>query len=186
MEKGKIIFLNGVSSAGKSTLVRALHRKLHKPYYCIGMDTFTDVIAPWLLSGEFYGEDPEKLWTQAVSAMHHTIRLYSDLGNNVIVDHVMIVREKSLQECVNLLHDYPVIFVKVTCPLAELQKREKERGDRTIGTAEWQIPLLHPQDTYDVIVDTCANSPEECAEQIIKRMEKPENFNAFRKLKSQL
>lgn len=53
-------------------MVRVLQRKLPKPYFCIALDNFTDVIAPWF-SGEFNGEDPDRLWAQAVSAMHHTI-----------------------------------------------------------------------------------------------------------------
>lgn len=184
MKKGTIIFLNGVSSAGKSTLVRALQRKLPEPYFCIGFDTFTDVIAQ-CVSGEFKGEELDRLWARAVSAMHHTIRLYSDLGNNVIIDHVMLMGEKSLPECVALLHDYPVLLVKVACPLPELQRREKERGDRQIGTAEGQVHLLNPQDTYDIVVDTHANASEECADQIIQRLNQPENFNAFKALGSQ-
>lgn len=82
MEKGRIIWLNGVSSAGKSTLVRALQRKLPNPYFCIAQDTFTDIIAPWL-SGEFNGEKPDRLWFMAVSAMNHTVKLYSDLGYKI-------------------------------------------------------------------------------------------------------
>jgi chloramphenicol 3-O phosphotransferase len=190
MKKGKIIWLNGVSSAGKSTLVRALQRKLPNPYFCIGQDTFTDIIAPWL-TGEFNGEKPDRLWFMAVSAMNHTVKLYSDLGYNVIVDHVILKPEdgeieRPLNECVSLLYEYPVLFVKVTCPLHELQRREIERGDREIGNAEWQFPLLHPQDTYDMTVNTFENTTEECADQIIEMIEKQGSIQAFRILKSQL
>ena len=51
----------------------------------------------------------------------------------------------------------PVLFVKATCPLQELQRREIEKGDREIGNAEWQFPLLHPQNTYDITVNTFEN-----------------------------
>lgn len=190
MEKGKIIWLNGVSSAGKSTLVRALQRKLPTPYFCIAQDTFTDIIAPWL-SGEFNGEESNKLWHMAVSAMNHTIKLYSDLGYNVIVDHVILKPqdgeiERPLDEGVSLLYEYPVLFVKVTCPLKELKRREIERGDRDIGNAEGQLPILHPKDTYDIVVNTFENTTEECADQIIEFIEKQENMQAFKILKSQL
>lgn len=190
MKKGKIIWLNGVSSAGKSTLVRALQRKLPEPYFCIAQDTFTDIIAPWL-SGEFNGEEPNRLWFMAVSAMNHTVKLYSDLGYNVIVDHVILKpqdgeTDRPLNEGVDLLYEYPVLFVKVTCPLSELNRREKERGDRDIGNAEWQFPILHPQDTYDITVDTYANTTEECADRIISLVGNPGNYKAFKVLKSQI
>jgi chloramphenicol 3-O phosphotransferase len=37
---------------------------------------------------------------------------------------------------------YPVLFVLVECPLEELERREKARGDRQIGQARWH--LQHP------------------------------------------
>ena len=41
MQKGKIIFLNGVSSSGKSTLAKTLQDRLEEPFYLIANDTFT-------------------------------------------------------------------------------------------------------------------------------------------------
>lgn len=39
-KKGIIIFLNGVSSAGKTTLSLALQQKLIQPYFIISQDIF--------------------------------------------------------------------------------------------------------------------------------------------------
>jgi Chloramphenicol 3-O-phosphotransferase len=188
--KGKIIFLNGPSSAGKSTLVRVLQRKLPQPYFCIALDTFTDIISPWF-TGDFNGETAENLERQSLIAMHNTIKLYSDLGYNVIVDHVMckwVMTDGKeyglLEECVELLHDYPILFVKVSCPLHELQRREIERGDRPIGAAEANYNMLYPKDEYDIIVDTYENSTEECADKIIELIDNPENYKAFMLLKN--
>lgn len=192
MNKGKIIFLNGPGSAGKSTLVRALQRKLPKPYFCIAFDTFTDIISPWFV-GEFNGETSENLERQSLSAMHNTIKLYSDLGYNVIVDHVMCKwimsngeEYRLLEECVALLYDYPILFIKVICPLHELKKREIERGDRDIGSAEANYNMLYPKDDYDIIVDTYENSTEECADIIIDLIDNPKNYKAFKFLKKQM
>lgn len=192
MTKGKIIFLNGPGSAGKSTLAKALQRKLPKPYFCIAMDTFTDIISPWF-TGDYNGETGENLERQSLTAMHNAIKLYSDLGYNVIVDHVMCKWTFSngeefrlLEECVDLLHDYPLLFVKVTCPLHELKRREAERGDRPIGAAEANHNMLYPENEYDVIVDTHELSTEECADKIIKQIDNPENCNAFKLLKKKM
>jgi chloramphenicol 3-O-phosphotransferase len=178
MKKGIVIWLNGVSSSGKTTLTRVLQRKLEEPFFWIANDTFCDMI-------------PEKLWDidqpdaeyQALSMLNYTVRLFSDMGKNVIVDHVMLNTQKNnlLKESVNLLYDYPVLFVHVVCPVDELRRREKERGDRSIGQAESQLSILNPQDVYDITVDTYMQTPEECANRIIECLH---TLNAFKALKN--
>ena len=125
MGKGIIIWLNGVSSSGKSTLVIKLQKRLVHPYFCIGQDTFTDIIAP-CFSGNFNGIESDELWYTAVKAMYHTIKLYSDLGLNIIVDHVVLNQsdEKEQQlydECMKMLSAYPLLLVHVTCNIEELK-----------------------------------------------------------------
>lgn len=192
MKKGKIIYLNGTSSSGKSTLAKTLQRKLTEPYFCIAMDTFTDIISPWF-TGDYNGETAEILEKQSLSAMHHTIKLYSDLGYNVIVDDVICkwvssqgIEYRLLEECVELMHDYPILFVKVYCPLEEIKRREIERGDRDIGSAEGNYNILYPKDDYDIVVNTYKNTSEECADMIINLLEQPDCYKAFKKLKNKL
>jgi len=192
MKKGKIIFLNGTSSSGKSTLAKMLQRKLPEPYFCIAMDTFTDIISPWF-TGDYNGETSKNLERQSLSAMHHTIKLYSDLGYNVIVDDVICKWVSSqgeeyrlLEECIELMYDYPVLFVKVYCPLEELKRREIERADRDIGSAEGNYHILYPKDDYDIVVDTYKNTTEECADMIINLLEQPECYKSFKQLKTKL
>jgi len=60
------------------------------------------------------------------------------------------------------LTGYPVIMVKITCPLEELKRRELERGDREIGLAAGQTDVMVPQKSYDLIVDTHQQSVKEC------------------------
>jgi chloramphenicol 3-O-phosphotransferase len=175
MEKGKIIFLNGVSSAGKSTLAKALQNRLSEPFYLLANDTFCDM-------------SPEKFWDingaetcdRALKGMYHTIKTFSDIGINVVVDDVLL-QDFRLGECLNLLHDYSVLFVHVICSsLEELRRREKERGDRGIGQGESQLAELNPQDTYDITVDTYTDSTEDCADKIIEMLDFPEKFTAFK------
>lgn len=173
MQKGKIIFLNGVSSAGKSTLTKCLQMAATEPYYAIAQDTFTSAIAP-NYKGKFDGEKLNDLWLDAISAMHHTIKLYSDLGHNVVVDHVLTrftdedgKSDPSLEECAKLLCDYPAWLIKVECSIEALRRREIERGDRAPGTAEWQMQYLAPKDGYDLSVSTSEKTAEQCAEDIL-------------------
>ena len=171
MDKGKIIWLNGVSSSGKTTLAKALQEELTEPYCYLSLDNFLSTIHEKFRSSEY-----RTSLRQTLRAMHYTIKLFSDMGLNVIVDHVL-EKQEWLDECVEILYENPVLFIHVTCPLAELQRREKERGDRRIGQAENQISLLKPKDTYDITVDT---SKEDCADKIIEALEYPDKFSAFK------
>ena len=124
-------------------------------------------------------EDDEVIKT--IQAMYRTIKTFSDMGLHTVVDDVFSVSQELLEECVDILHDYPVLFVHVTCSLEELRRREKERGDRTIGQAEEQLSILLPLDnTYDVTVDTHMDTKEKCADKIIERLDCHNNDTAFK------
>ncbi|PZD97229.1 hypothetical protein DNH61_03580 [Paenibacillus sambharensis] len=109
--------------------------------------------------------------------MRHFNRL-----RNLIVDHVLEERQW-LEECVKLLADYKVLFVSVNCSLEELQRRERERGDRNMGLANYQYNLVHSHGVYDLEVDTEVNNTHECALQIKKCLHENSHFSAFTELK---
>ena len=186
MQKGKIIWLNGVSSSGKSTLAKTLQDRLSEPFYVLANDMFTDDI---VVPDKFTEIDMDATYQSALRGMYHAVKAFSDNGINTIVDDVLLNEDNynRLEQCVRLLNDCPVLFVHVTCSsLEELRRREKERGDRGIGQGESQLPILNPQDTYDVTVDTYANSTEDCADKIIEVLADPGNSTAFKTLWSQL
>ena len=181
MVQGKIIFLNGVSSAGKTTLSKTLQQKLDTPYYWLSEDVFREMTPE-----KFDNEDTEEngwIWINSIYGMYHTAKMYSDIGMNTIIDTVLD-GPTFLDKAVEILHDYPILFVHVTCPLEELLRREKERGDRDIGLAEELLPRLYPLDgTYDIVVDTHNDTYEECANRIIKLLDCSGSFLAFKMLK---
>lgn len=82
--------------------------------------------------------------------------------------------------CVSLLHKYPVLFVQVTCPINELRRREKERGDRGVGYSKAMLSMLIPQDTYDITVDNYNFSVDECASKIIKLLNNMDKCTSFK------
>ena len=178
MEKGKIIVLNGVSSAGKSTLARVLQDRVSEAFFVITGDDYME-----MLGRSKYVDISEEAYTQYYLVECNTAKALSDIGMNLIMDTLFLQDEKyGLKEWVELLHDYPVLFVHVTCPLEELRRREKERGDREIGQGESQIARLDPQNTYDIVVDNFTNTKEECADKIIELLGYPEKFLAFKML----
>lgn len=181
MGKGNIIWLNGVSSAGKSTLAKTLQDRLSEPFYVLANDMFTDdVVSPV----KFIKIDMDATYQRALRGMYHAVKGFSDAGINTIVDDVLLKEDgyDRLGQCVELLHDYPVLFVHVTCPVDELRRREEERNDRYVGMGESQFAILTPQDTYDITVNTYNDSKEDCADRIIEALNCPDKFTAFKAL----
>lgn len=177
MSKGKIIILNGVSSSGKTTLSKALQNALIEPYIVLSIDNFISMMPERLIENDL-GNTVYK----SQSILHQTIKLLSDMGMNVIVDNVMLSYFRTLNECVDLLHDYPVLLVHVKCPLHELRRREQERGDRNIGQGEEQLDDLRPQDLYDITVDTFAQTTEDCVNAITEMLSSPNRLSAIKQL----
>jgi chloramphenicol 3-O-phosphotransferase len=71
------------------------------------------------------------------------------------------------------------------CAPAELERRERERGDRTPGAALAQEPLVHAHGLYDVECDTTAASPYDCAVRIRDFLRTGQVPTAFDRLRSQ-
>lgn len=178
--KGKIIVLNGPSSSGKTTLAYALQAKLDEIYYRISADDFMNMVDHQKMHDNFFVRLGE-----ALSAMHHTIKLFSDRGLNVIVDHVLLdtPQEKfTTPEIVTLLNENPVLFVRVDCDLSELERREKERGDRKIGQSKYHLEHMHNYNIYDMQINTFRQNIDECIGQIIDLLNQPNKWNAFQNL----
>ena len=135
MSKGKIIYLEGTSSSGKTTLAKTIQERSSQPFIRLAGDTF------WEVAPSNYANDGNVI--EAATAK--TILLFSNLGVNVIVDIVPMNLCGSMDLFLSALHECSVLYVCVTCPLDELRRREKERGDRSIGTAENQIKWIAPQ-----------------------------------------
>jgi chloramphenicol 3-O phosphotransferase len=167
-------------------LAKTLQRKLTEPFYHLSVD---GIFSIW--PQKYIQSNPAQTVATTLTALNHTIKVYSDIGINVIADYVFLEGDgkgytatglDNLAECVALFHGHEVLFVHVTCPLDELRRREKERGDRPIGNAETMLSQLVPKDTYDITVDTFNNTKEACADMIIALLDKPEKHTAFKTL----
>jgi len=53
-----------------------------------------------------------------------------------------------------------------------LKAREAARGDRRIGLAEIQFPMVHQNREYDIEVDTSIKTAEACAAEILTAFQK--------------
>ena len=152
---GKIILLNGPSSAGKSTLAARLQALLDEPFWCLSIDHLraAQVLpARRIETGEFPWSS---LRASFFDGFHRCLPALAGAGNNLVVEHIIETREW-MDRLLDLLADIDVFFVGLHCPVDELERREIARGDRRIGEARADFETAHRGCTYDMEVDSTA------------------------------
>ncbi|SCB48363.1 phosphotransferase-like protein [Rhizobium multihospitium] len=149
MIPGRIIFLNGTSSAGKSTLAKALREVL--PEFCYyASDQLADAGFRALKRNAAAGSPGER--SRFFDGFHRSIAAFANAGNDLIVEH--IVEEQSWADHLeSLLANLDVFWVGVHAPIEEVERRERERGNRYIGEARYHLKT-HNYCRYDLEIDT--------------------------------
>lgn len=168
MDKGKIIFLNGVTSSGKTSIVEALQERRDVFFYVVANDLFQEMVGEQYLEENYW-----KYLSEVIILMYHTAKLYSDLGKNVLIDGILVERDEikpHYEKLMEIMKDSPFSIVEVYCPLDICRKRNIERGDRYESQSDEQAELMSKDIQYTMRVDTSKNSPAECAEQIVKTL----------------
>jgi len=191
MKFGKAIFLNGTSSAGKTSLAHALQEVLSEPYVHVALDQFRDGLpakfrglnaAPGTMGYEGLNVVPvtsgEKPFTavqfgdagqQVLRGMRRAMAAMVLAGNNIIIDDILL-EPGFLQDYVEVFSGLEVVFVGVRCPLDVIGARERTRLGRFPGTAYGHFHSCHAHHCYDIEVDTSQGTPIECAQQVFNFM----------------
>jgi chloramphenicol 3-O phosphotransferase len=173
-----VIVLNGASSAGKTSLARAL-QDLLLPHIWLtfGVDSLINAMPPKLdgspeglliapggavTVGRLY-RAMEDAWRLGVAAMART-------GVRLVLDEVMFGGGEDQQLWAEALTGLQVLWVGVHCDPAVADQRELARGDRVVGLSARQAPLVHRGFRYDVEVDTTHPSAEACAGAIVEHI----------------
>jgi len=193
----QLILVNGPSSAGKTTLCRALQDAIPHPYLVTGFDDFVFMVPPRyyrgantssqdqrdaftaqgveMLSTARPGESPcvvahfGPVFRRVVDSMAPAVRALVDAGNAVIFDHVL--HDAAMFDSYHRATTGLDVFeVGVSCPLATLEARESQRGDRVLGRARGLYEVVHTFVDYDVMVDTGAMPTAECVEVVLKAL----------------
>jgi chloramphenicol 3-O phosphotransferase len=174
---GTIILLNGASSSGKSTLAQGLQNKLDTPFWHYSID---HLVAAKVLpkarvnSGEFSWSEMRSPFFEG---FHRSLPAFAEAGNNLVVEHIVETSEW-MDRLLRLLGHLDVFFVGVHCPLPELERRERERGDRRIGEAKTDYEITHTFCTYDIEVDS-TRALEHTIEQVIAAWKARQHPSAF-------
>ena len=177
---GTIIYLNGPSSSGKTTLAKALQDAFSEPYLHLGIDKIIDFM-PAKINNWNGGNAPLGFsWEPSLDPTGHPVyqvrsgpfakritRTLKDIAillasqhYNLIIDDVAIGAIE-IEEWKQALKGFQVLYVGVVTPLEILEQREKFRGDRFLGGARGQYFKVHENVAYDLELDTHVQTLEE-------------------------
>ena len=168
MEKGRIIFLNGVTSSGKTSIVEALQARKDVFFYVVANDLFEEMVGE-----EYLRENYWKYLGEVIIMMYHTAKLFSDMGKNVLIDGILVEREgvaPHYERLLSILRGNPLDIVEVFCPPEICRERNIARGDRYETQSVEQAALMAKGIHYSLRVDTGIYTPDECAEQILRKL----------------
>ena len=208
MKHGRVILLNGTSSAGKTTLAFAMQRLWPGPLQHIALDQFRDGMAGRYRGMNAQGHEPGTRGLNVVPAtasdgtaftalhfgdvgrltlagMRRAVAAFATTGIDVVVDDLLLEA--------SFLHDYLVVlkglavtFVGVRCPLAVVDQRESARPGRFPGTAAGHFHSVHAHCRYDIEVDTAAMTPRECAERVLAAVDDARRRAAFDRMRQEM
>jgi chloramphenicol 3-O-phosphotransferase len=154
------IFINGIQSAGKSSVAREIRSRSSTFRVLMGDD----------IVREFPEDQRVKLWREIFERLLTRIEAWLE-SSNVVVDAALTAAQ--IQEARRRFAGKG-LFVLLRIDEAERHKRESLRRDRRL--LYWD-PSWHsmpgPDDLYHLVIDSGATSPEETAEIILaKAMER--------------
>jgi len=191
-----VIFLNGTSSSGKTTIAKELQARYKTPYLHVGIDTFFNMIHPRFVGPEasarlgyyYFLEDGKRKITlgpygkKLTASTVPVVAALLQQKNDLIIDEILYAGEGRdfLYKYACLFDGVTAYFIKVDCPLSVLEKREKLRKDRHSGIARAQYEHIHAHGfSYDISVDTSQYDAATCAEQIMSFIKKNPHPQAF-------
>lgn len=184
---GRIVLLNGTSSAGKGTIARAMQAQAPGDGWVhLGLDRMLEGVDRSLIryvdgilrqetegwSVPFVGGEIVGLPILGPAAfrlldeMYQSAATMANSGSGVIFDDVIYDR-RVLVLAAAALRLTRCLFVGVRCPVEVAIERERLRGDRAPGGAEIFDRAVHKPGIYDLVVDTSILDPAECASVIL-------------------
>ena len=161
--KSVAIVLNGASSAGKTSIAKALQRLCTTPVLHASLDTFTDMFHWPAIGDEVVRRECRRI---GVANFHASLSILASSRFPIVIDHVF-EDHAWFEACRDALKEKQAYFVGVHCPIAVLEQREKARGDRRIGLCRRQFERVHEGKPYSLNVDSSKQSPDECATAIL-------------------
>jgi chloramphenicol 3-O phosphotransferase len=188
----QIIYLNGPSSAGKTTLARLLQEALSNPFLHIGIDKVIAMMPSKLNHWREGGPAEGFSWKEVLDetgrpmqeiqlgpfaqkmqvALREMALTLAKLGHFLIIDDVTF-QKGDFEAWQKVLKDYSVLWVGVHSALEHLEKRERYRGDRMLGSSRAQYYRIHEGASYDLECDTSTTFLDTIVQTIKEKVEQP-------------
>lgn len=139
-----LLLVNGASSSGKTSTAAALAARLEAVHFDI--DTF-----------EAHHHPEPETWPEPFNLRqaHYlcAARREVQCGRTVVLEYIF--RSQAQRDAAGeWFAGLPAVWVHLFCPLEELVRRERDRGDRRPGLAEEQFPQVESVGGWDLVVDT--------------------------------
>jgi chloramphenicol 3-O phosphotransferase len=189
---GRVIFLNGTSSSGKTTLARAIQDESDIPFVYWGIDTLFSLVPPnWgggrdgplRRDGFWYDRTGREVGGHPIVVIRYghvgkrmlhsacaAAAAFAHGGDDLVIDEMLLTPDL-LPIWMDALAGLAVQLVCVTCPLAVAEQREQARG-HPIGLARGHFHTVHDHGyTYDTIVDTTAGTPAALARTVLRHQQ---------------
>jgi len=200
----RVIYINGPSSVGKSTLTRALQNELSEVYLRIGIDQMIGMMPEKLndwsagisrnkdnsMAGFCWDFKPSPDGTPThglmsgpqgarISNLFHVVaRTMLLSGYSIIIDDVALRGQEDIVRWQKTLAEFPVLWVGLTAPLSLLEQRERDRGNRALGSSRMQVDLVHQGNIhYDCFFDTASVSLKEMVRNILAASISQQKYN---------
>jgi len=196
---GKIIILNGMSSAGKSTIAKKLVVLLGKSYQTISLDDFIADVFVQQTKIKLPQKEFLKKVRQQTDAMYEQIRKITSLGKNVVLDTLLsgLEGEKDVMRNVAKLKGFGVTLILIHCPLSDIMKRLNSRNkkaelEKKQKDMRSMVVALKIKDVYrtrkrksEIYIGSLSRKEIDLAYQAVKT-ESPENTKLFQQIKQNL
>ena len=170
MKRGRIIFLYGLTSCGKTSAADRMRDMCDSVLFCSSNDIFHDMI-----SGKFFAEDFWREVARTIGAQYYAVRAMAEAGFDAAVDGMLLdlpeYRElfgmSNLEMVQTLFAPYDPLFVRFECPPEELRRRNLARGDRGEFQSDEQAALMTKDPPADLVIDAMTVFPDEAAAMIL-------------------
>ena len=193
-DHGRIVVLNGVPRAGKSSITIAIQEALPGAWMDLGVDVQREMTPPRYQPGVgLRPGEPDHAAAPLIpvfyGALYDSMAAHSRAGLNVLAG-LGHYDAAILSDCARRLDGLPAILVGVQCPIDVIMERRgaAPAGKYAVAADDGSIPepvlrwqeQVHVPGVYDLEVDTSVLTAEECAEAIRARLD--DEPTAFRRL----